>query len=61
MTDDWLGLLNSIMRDVNDFAATGDYRLRGALLALAVESRRAAAAVRAAQPRRISKQPAPVG
>jgi hypothetical protein len=50
--DDWLGLLNSIMRDVNDFAGSGDYRLAGALVVLAQEARRAAVTVRAAHPHR---------
>ena len=50
--DDWLGLLNSIMRDVNDFAGSGDYRLAGALTVLAQEARRAAGIVRTARPRR---------
>jgi len=50
--DDWLGLLNSIMRDVNDFAGSGDYRLAGALMSLSSEARRAAGIVRAAQPQR---------
>ena len=50
--DDWLGLLNSIMRDVNEFAATGDYRLAGALVVLSREARQAAGIVRAAKPRR---------
>jgi len=52
MTDDWLDTLNRIMRDVNDFAATGDYRLAGALAALSSEARQAAGIVRAARPRR---------
>ena len=49
---DWLGLLNSIMRDVNDFAATGDYRLAGALTVLSREAKQAAVTVEAARPRR---------
>lgn len=62
MTDDWLDTLNRIMRDVNDFAATGDYRLAGALTVLSREARQAAGIVRAARPRRgkVSKS-APVG
>ena len=52
----WLGLLDSIMRDVHDFAATGDYRLAGALTVLAQEARRAAVAVRAASPHRRAKR-----
>lgn len=66
--DDWLGLLNSIMRDVNDFAGSGDYRLAGALVVLAQESRKAAGIVRAEQPRRprsrrvsLTSELAPVG
>lgn len=54
--DDWLGLLNSIMRDVNDFAGSGDYRLAGALTVLAQEARRAAGIVRAASPHRRVKR-----
>lgn len=53
---DWLGLLDSVMRDVHDFAATGDYRLAGALVVLAQESRKAAQIVRAAQPHRRAKR-----
>ena len=49
---DWLGLLQSIMRDVEGFEAAGDYRLAGALVVLAQEARRAAGIVRAASPRR---------
>lgn len=66
--DDWLGLLNSIMRDVNDFAGSGDYRLAGALMSLSSEARRAAGIVRAAQPHRarsrlvsLTNELAPVG
>ena len=49
---DWLGLLQSIMRDVEGFEAAGDYRLAGALVVLAQEAKKAAGIVRAAQPRR---------
>ena len=56
MTPEWLGLLNSIMRDVSEFAATGDYRLAGALMSLSSEARRAAVTVRAAQPQRRAKR-----
>jgi hypothetical protein len=55
MTPEWLGLLNSIMRDVSEFAATGDYRLAGALQSLSSEARRAARVVRAARPRRVKR------
>lgn len=48
----WLGLLQSIMRDVAEFEAAGDYRLAGALVTLAQEARKAAGIVRAASPRR---------
>ena len=65
---DWLGLLNSIMRDVNEFAGSGDYRLAGALTVLSREARRAAVTVRAAQPHRarsrlvsLTSELAPVG
>ena len=53
---DWLGLLNSIMRDVSEFAGSGDYRLVGALEALSSEARKAAVAVRGAQPQRRAKR-----
>ena len=53
---DWLGLLNSIMRDVNEFAGSGDYRLAGALTVLSREARRATVTVRAAQPHRRVKR-----
>lgn len=56
MNDDWLILLNSIMRDVNDFAATGDYRLAGALAVLSREAKQAGGIVRAAQPHRRVKR-----
>ena len=56
MTPEWLGLLNSIMRDVSEFAATGDYRLAGALRSLSDEARRAAEIVRAVQPHRRVKR-----
>lgn len=49
---DWLDLLNRIMRDVTDFAATGDYRLAGALTVLSREAAQAATVVRAARPRK---------
>ena len=52
MTPEWLGLLNSIMRDVSEFAATGDYRLAGALMSLSDEARKAVVTVRAAEPQR---------
>lgn len=54
--DDWLDVLNRIMRDVIDFAATGDYRLAGALMSLSSEARRAAGIVRAASPHRRVKR-----
>ena len=56
MTPEWLGLLNSIMRDVNEFAGSGDYRLAGALQSLSSEARRAAEIVRAVQPHRRVKR-----
>ena len=56
MTPEWLGLLNSIMRDVNEFAGSGDYRLAGALQSLSSEARRAAEIVRAVQPHRRAKR-----
>lgn len=52
----WLALLNSIMRDVNEFAGSGDYRLEGALVSLSSEARRAAEIVRAVQPQRRAKR-----
>ena len=54
--DDWLGVLNRIMRDVNEFAGSGDYRLAGALQSLSDEARKAAGVVRAAQPHRRVKR-----
>ena len=61
--DDWLGLLNSIMRDVNEFASTGDYRLAGALVVLSREAKQAAGIVREARRPRRGKvsESAPVG
>ena len=58
MTGDgaWLALLNSIMRDVSEFAATGDYHLAGALRSLSDEARKAVVTVRAAQPQRRAKR-----
>ena len=53
---DWLGLLNSIMRDVSEFAGSGDYRLAGALMSLSSEARKAVVTVRAAQPHRRVKR-----
>ena len=50
--DDWLDVLTRTLRDVSEFAATGDYRLEGALMSLSSEARKAAVVVRAAQPRR---------
>lgn len=54
--DDWLGTLERILRDVGEFAATGDYRLAGALMSLSSEARLAAGVVRAAQPQRRAKR-----
>ena len=56
MTPEWLGVLNRIMSDVSEFAATGDYRLAGALQSLSDEARRAAEIVRAVQPHRRVKR-----
>ena len=52
MTPEWLGTLGRIMSDVSEFAATGDYRLAGALMSLSNEARQAAEQLRRTPERR---------